>query len=356
MSNAKRLHVSYYTDRLGWLQLVLSPARADKTRALLMLGRGERGRARISLSIEKPPPVHPIEIRTSISPSSVAELNTTIALANYATEGVMKRQHLSKSQVLIFLQSQHFLSEVSRESKKGDLSYGQYHTIKATPHESDNLSACFRINEQEKEDFPSREDENKASQTPLAWMSYKETKNISFCVVASSLERKIRGCHNISAGRDVLAEGLPTMTVAVRSNAPGSQYTKIPSDVEFRIKISDGCRGRPSDTSVIGDARHANANFIITAVVPCHGVTERYLASNYLGYNRVLTFDGETNVPLWSTDTCIGEALTVSLCFDLENLASRHVCEVCPHMNKHAHTWHNPLLEQQLVYFWPGSR
>nr|CAD7261806.1 unnamed protein product [Timema shepardi] len=35
---------------------------------------------------EKPPPVHPTEIRTSISPSSAAELNTTSALANYATE------------------------------------------------------------------------------------------------------------------------------------------------------------------------------------------------------------------------------------------------------------------------------
>ncbi|CAG2053100.1 unnamed protein product [Timema podura] len=35
---------------------------------------------------EKPPPVHPTEIRTSISPSSEVELNTTSALANYATE------------------------------------------------------------------------------------------------------------------------------------------------------------------------------------------------------------------------------------------------------------------------------
>nr|CAD7589850.1 unnamed protein product [Timema genevievae] len=35
---------------------------------------------------EKPPPVHPTEIQTSISPSSVIELNTTSALANYATE------------------------------------------------------------------------------------------------------------------------------------------------------------------------------------------------------------------------------------------------------------------------------
>nr|CAD7571224.1 unnamed protein product [Timema californicum] len=36
--------------------------------------------------IEKPPPVHPTEIRTSIYPSSADELNTTSALANYATE------------------------------------------------------------------------------------------------------------------------------------------------------------------------------------------------------------------------------------------------------------------------------
>nr|CAD7424012.1 unnamed protein product [Timema monikensis] len=33
-----------------------------------------------------PPPVHPTEIQTSISPSSAVELNTTSALANYATE------------------------------------------------------------------------------------------------------------------------------------------------------------------------------------------------------------------------------------------------------------------------------
>nr|CAD7570570.1 unnamed protein product [Timema californicum] len=35
---------------------------------------------------EKPPPVHPTEIRTPISPSSAVDLNTTSALANYATE------------------------------------------------------------------------------------------------------------------------------------------------------------------------------------------------------------------------------------------------------------------------------
>nr|CAD7261516.1 unnamed protein product [Timema shepardi] len=37
--------------------------------------------------------VHPTEIRTSISPSSAVELNTTSALANYATEAV----HLKRS-------------------------------------------------------------------------------------------------------------------------------------------------------------------------------------------------------------------------------------------------------------------
>nr|CAD7415637.1 unnamed protein product [Timema poppensis] len=36
--------------------------------------------------LEKPPPVHPTEIRTSISPSSAVELNMTSALANYTTE------------------------------------------------------------------------------------------------------------------------------------------------------------------------------------------------------------------------------------------------------------------------------
>nr|CAD7446984.1 unnamed protein product [Timema bartmani] len=39
---------------------------------------------------EKPPPVHPTDIRTSISPSSAVGLNTTSALANYATEAGLK--------------------------------------------------------------------------------------------------------------------------------------------------------------------------------------------------------------------------------------------------------------------------
>nr|CAD7452722.1 unnamed protein product [Timema tahoe] len=54
---------------------------------------------------EKPPPVHPTEIRTSISPSSAVELNTTSALANYAPEAsryFINGQYLSKlSEILM---------------------------------------------------------------------------------------------------------------------------------------------------------------------------------------------------------------------------------------------------------------
>nr|CAD7265071.1 unnamed protein product [Timema shepardi] len=44
------------------------------------------GRVENHLGNKPPPPVHPTMIRTSISPSLAAELNTTSALANYATE------------------------------------------------------------------------------------------------------------------------------------------------------------------------------------------------------------------------------------------------------------------------------
>nr|CAD7394602.1 unnamed protein product [Timema cristinae] len=41
---------------------------------------------RVENHLGKTTPVHPTEIRTLISPSSAVELNTTSALANYATE------------------------------------------------------------------------------------------------------------------------------------------------------------------------------------------------------------------------------------------------------------------------------
>nr|CAD7575059.1 unnamed protein product [Timema californicum] len=56
------------------------------TNALVVLSStAENGEIEVRIS-EKPPSVHPTEIRTSISPSSAVELNTTSALANYATE------------------------------------------------------------------------------------------------------------------------------------------------------------------------------------------------------------------------------------------------------------------------------
>nr|CAD7395973.1 unnamed protein product [Timema poppensis] len=50
---------------------------------------------------EKPPPVHPTEIRTSISASSAVELNTISALANYATEAGVGEVSITSSGLLI---------------------------------------------------------------------------------------------------------------------------------------------------------------------------------------------------------------------------------------------------------------
>nr|CAD7457218.1 unnamed protein product [Timema tahoe] len=43
--------------------------------------------------------IHPTEIRTSISPSSAVELNTTSALANYATEAGVLGENSSEAEV-----------------------------------------------------------------------------------------------------------------------------------------------------------------------------------------------------------------------------------------------------------------
>nr|CAD7569700.1 unnamed protein product [Timema californicum] len=51
--------------------------------------------------VEKPPPVHPTEIRASISPSSVVELNMTGALANYATEAEFRMRSFKKEKPFI---------------------------------------------------------------------------------------------------------------------------------------------------------------------------------------------------------------------------------------------------------------
>nr|CAD7198137.1 unnamed protein product [Timema douglasi] len=47
------------------------------------------------------PPVHPTEIRTSISPSSAVELNTTSTLANYATEAGFRLSALATSNLQV---------------------------------------------------------------------------------------------------------------------------------------------------------------------------------------------------------------------------------------------------------------
>nr|CAD7260235.1 unnamed protein product [Timema shepardi] len=49
------------------------------------------------LKPEKLPPVHPTEIRTSIFPSSALELYTTSALANYATEAGIRKVELEEA-------------------------------------------------------------------------------------------------------------------------------------------------------------------------------------------------------------------------------------------------------------------
>nr|CAD7430216.1 unnamed protein product [Timema monikensis] len=57
----------------------------------------------------KTTPVHPTEIRTSISPSSAVELNTTSALANYVTEAVCMRPGTDPSHLSRYKQSPCFL-------------------------------------------------------------------------------------------------------------------------------------------------------------------------------------------------------------------------------------------------------
>nr|CAD7264212.1 unnamed protein product [Timema shepardi] len=54
---------------------------------------------RVENHLGKTTPVHPTEIRTSISPSSAAELNTTSALANYATEAEEVNPHFRGGRV-----------------------------------------------------------------------------------------------------------------------------------------------------------------------------------------------------------------------------------------------------------------
>nr|CAD7206055.1 unnamed protein product [Timema douglasi] len=75
------------TGLLGEIQFIDRMGGAGKCKVCSRFIKRENGEGRKEAN-EKPPPVHPTEIRTSISPSSAVELNTTSALANYATEAV----------------------------------------------------------------------------------------------------------------------------------------------------------------------------------------------------------------------------------------------------------------------------
>nr|CAD7432798.1 unnamed protein product [Timema monikensis] len=77
---------------------ILRPDPYERNQSFLMIGYPGIGKVeleevnphlrggRVENHLGKTTPVHPTEIRTSISPSSAVELNTTSALANYATE------------------------------------------------------------------------------------------------------------------------------------------------------------------------------------------------------------------------------------------------------------------------------
>nr|CAD7201797.1 unnamed protein product [Timema douglasi] len=81
-----------HSDHTGTGVQYIGTARVSSVTACRtdMFTSGGLGLGRVPVSCsEKPPPVHPTEIRTSISPSSAVELNTTSALANYATETVV---------------------------------------------------------------------------------------------------------------------------------------------------------------------------------------------------------------------------------------------------------------------------
>nr|CAD7193585.1 unnamed protein product [Timema douglasi] len=77
-------------DKLGtiWQQIEEEKKQKEKEAEQNTQWLKERQEKKLELERVWKPPVHPTEIRTSISLSSAVELNTTSALANYATEAV----------------------------------------------------------------------------------------------------------------------------------------------------------------------------------------------------------------------------------------------------------------------------
>nr|CAD7404276.1 unnamed protein product [Timema poppensis] len=81
---------------------------------------------RVENHLGKTAPVHPTEIRTSISPSSAVELNTTRTLANYATKAVGtgpgSSGTLHSMEVSNRIRSQH---SIARGASVGEVSHKQ---------------------------------------------------------------------------------------------------------------------------------------------------------------------------------------------------------------------------------------
>nr|CAD7395141.1 unnamed protein product [Timema cristinae] len=74
-----KLGTRLYEDEASPIQGGIEKVESEEVNPHLRGGRVEN-------HLGTPPPVHPTEIRTSISPSSAVKLNTTSMLANYATE------------------------------------------------------------------------------------------------------------------------------------------------------------------------------------------------------------------------------------------------------------------------------
>nr|CAD7396616.1 unnamed protein product [Timema cristinae] len=104
-------------DNTSALTLMLDPARTVQVE-LEEVNPHLRG-GRVENHLGTPPPVHLTEIRTSISPSSAVELNTTSVLANYATEiGDTPTTVTSESTY----DEEHFLAWINRMQQDDEVS------------------------------------------------------------------------------------------------------------------------------------------------------------------------------------------------------------------------------------------
>nr|CAD7452423.1 unnamed protein product [Timema tahoe] len=102
----------------------------------------------LTYEYEKPPPVHPTEIRTLISPSSAVKLNTTSALANYATEVFFVTMECLKDEVVILMQSIQSRSGDGASSTNQPKGWVHAQPRKDGNHKPDSVAAWSRRNSQ----------------------------------------------------------------------------------------------------------------------------------------------------------------------------------------------------------------